>query len=200
MMNKPNPNTGIAKLAERHMSPEWRQSRDALKNSIRDTVAKVEKLRTQDDGTVRDGFGLLVANMGRTGLFSFVAEQPNEPGLYLGVREAKVQEVSRVVDTGFGKAVYFMRMPNFEPGHSPEIGEHAVQGGVEFEAGITIFPDDGTGATTSSIQIGSNDMAIRYQWTGDRDIGHEVHQTSKMQESQQWVDQAVAPNILDPIH
>lgn len=196
-MDKPNPDRGIAKLTEKSMTPEWRTLRDGTREMIGDTITAVEKFQA-NGGDVQEGFGLLVTDMGPSGRNRAIAEQPNVPGLYVGVREGNIQEVSRVVDTGFGISVYFLRMPNFEPGHSPEVGEFAVQGGVEYEAGSVMFPNDGSGATTASVQIGADGMVTQYRWTGDQSMSHGVYRAEQMQQSQQWVD-FVAQKML-PTH
>lgn len=181
------------------MTEQWRSVRDTIQSKISDTVGRVEATK-QAGETVAEGFGLQVDHMGHTtsrhgSRLKLIAQQPSAPGLYLGVREAKLQEASRVfVDDEGNTTISYTQMPNFEPGHSPELGEHTPTTGVAYKVGRIVFlPDGETNSYYASID--SSGMVTEGGWNGEASTSRVVTDDARMQELEDWV-QTVTSEII----
>lgn len=189
--SKGPPPNAIRMSGEADMSDLWRQRRDQLQQQVSETVQAVEASQG-----VLNGFGFDTELLGSTGNIKHLVEQARGPGLYLGVREANSQEASRVVKDSHGTVISYVRMPNFEPGHSKEIGEHVVQGGTAYEIGRKEFLTEGSTSSTSLI-IDYRGMVELNIWSGQGSTRQAIHDEAKLAELQDWA-QGVAAEITEP--
>jgi hypothetical protein len=190
----PEHSSGMRGLTEKDMTPAWRLLRDTLRDSVSATVGRVEAAKFAGQ-KVLEGFGIKAELMGQqTRSTKHVAEEVSPPGLYLGVREGRVQEASRVTVSPEGTTVSFVRMPNFEPGHSPEAGEHVALGGIAYAVGRKEFLPNGT-TTEIAVGIDSNGMVDRTQWSGQATTTGKLYTVSELKEAIAWARDVTAEVI-----
>lgn len=189
--------TGIRAPNERDMTESWRKLRDALQEDISRTVGEVEAAQVSGK-PVLNGFGINAHLMGHSpgrGIKQ-VATQANQPGTYLGVREGRLQEASNVTASPDGTIVSYARMPNFEPGHSPEVGEHTVPGGTVYEIGREEFLSGG-GTTMAALSIDARGMVRRTTWSGQATTSHGVYNEQELKDAANWAQDVMA-EITNP--
>ena len=184
---------GIRAMGESDMTPEWRAERDSLQSAISQAIAAVEEAK-QAGKDVKDGFAINGDLLGQLAGGKSVALSASAPGVYLGVREGQAQEAGHVEAVEDGTDVFILRMPNFEPGHSPELGEHIVPGDTSYAVARTSFLQDGSCTETSYI-INQNGMVRVRHESEQGAYDKKLTNALELRQANQWFAEHVAPQL-----